>query len=284
MTYRFIESHRPAFALEKMCKALEVSRSGYYSWRCRPVSRRESENRQLLSEIEDTARKSRWTYGSPRVTAELRARGLVCGKNRAAKLMREHDIAAKIRRKFRKTTNSQHKLPIANDLLCRDFFSSEPNRIWASDITYLWTREGWLYLAAVMDIYSRRIVGWSLGASLDAGIAISALNKALQTRKPARELIFHSDRGIQYASASFCSVLNEHGIIQSMSHKGDCYDNAIMESFFSTLKAEIKCFGALETRNNAHLTIFEYIEMFYNRQRRHSTLNYKTPEEFEMPK
>jgi len=282
MKYSFIENHRSTFAAEKMCKALKVSRSGYYRWRKCGVSRRTSENRRLVFEIERISSKSRWTYGSPRVTAELRARGLSCGKNRVARLMRENGITAKTKRRYRKTTNSQHKLPIAKDLLFRDFSSPAPNRKWSSDITYLRTHEGWLYLAAIMDIYSRKIVGWSLSSSLHTEISVSALAKALQNRKPAPKLIFHSDRGIQFASESFRNLLSEHGIVQSMSHKGDCYDNAIMESFFSTLKAEIKCFGSLDTKKNAELVVFEYIEAFYNRQRRHSALNYKTPEEFEL--
>lgn len=259
MKYRFIESHRSTFAVEKMCRVLEVSRSGYYSWRFGSKSSIESKNQQLICDIEDIVRKSHWTYGSPRVTKELRSRGVICGKNRVTRLMHKHGITVKTKRKFKKTTNSEHKLPIAKDLLCRDFSSPAPNRKWASDITYLPTREGWLYLAAFLDIYSRRIVGWTLSTSLDASITISALNKALMNRKPSGELICHSDRGIQYASANFRNLLNKHGILQSMGHKGDCYDNAIMESFFSTLKAEIKCFGTLDTKENAELAIFEYI-------------------------
>ncbi len=281
MKYRFIDIHRSAFAVEKMCRTLGVSRSGYYSWRCRPESIYKSRNRQLLCDIEDIVRKSRWTYGSPRVIKELQQRGIICGKNRVTKLMNEHGITVKTKRKYKKTTKSEHKLPIAKDLLCRDFSSPAPNSRWASDITYLHTHEGWLYLTVVLDIYSRKVVGWTLSSSLDSSIAVSALNKALANRKPTSELIFHSDRGIQYASANFRAVLNKHGILQSMGHKGDCYDNAIMESFFSTLKAEIKCFGNLDTKKNAELAIFEYIEVFYNRQRIHSTINYKTPEEFE---
>jgi putative transposase len=281
MKHQFIESHRESFAVGKMCKALKISRSGYYRRRKYGESRRAGENRYLVNQIETVFEDSKKTYGSPRVIVDLREKGIMCSENRVARLMHENGIAPKTKRKFKTTTNSHHELAIADDLLQRDFSSPEPNRKWASDITYLWTREGWLYLAAIMDIYNRKIVGWSVSTSLNTEIITSALSKALRDRKPQKGLIFHSDRGIQYASKSFRSVLTANDIVQSMSHKGDCYDNAIMESFFSTFKAEIRCFDPLKTRASAKLAIFHYIEIFYNRQRRHSALNYKSPVKFE---
>lgn len=236
----------------------------------------------LLSEIRVIHRKSRETYGSPRVTAELRDRGIRCGRNRVARIMRDNGICAKMRRKFKRTTDSRHNLPVAANLLDQDFAVGRPNSVWAGDITYVPTDEGWLYLATVLDLYSRQVVGWSMKRRMTRDLVVDALKQAVGRRKPPPGLIHHSDRGSQYASGEFQELLNKHGFLCSMSRKGNCYDNACVESFFGTLKTEMICFERYKTRDDARRSIFEYIEVFYNRQRKHSTLGYKSPVEFEI--
>ena len=285
MKYEFIEENRSAFRVQKMCQALKVKSSGYYSWKRRGKSRRDKDNDRLLSEIRIIFMKYRRLYGSPRITDELRDNGHTCGENRVARLMKENGIAAKTKRRFKVTTKSRHNYPIADNLVNRKFSSDSPNRVWASDITYVWTKEGWLYLAAIMDVYSRQIVGWSMGKRLTQDLVIKALKQAIWRRNPSDGLIFHSDRGSQYAANEFRSLLKKHKMIQSMSGSGNCYDNAIMESFFHTLKVEHVYFERYEARQEAISSIFEYVEIFYNRVRKHSALNYKSPADYEtLPK
>lgn len=264
-----------------MCEVLEVSRSGYYSWLKRPESNHSKKNRRLLSEIRIVHDRSRKTYGSPRVTVELCAQGILCSENRVARLMSVNGIRAKSKRKYRATTNSKHNYRVAPNILNREFNVTRSNTVWVSDITYIWTTEGFLYLAGVIDLYSRLVVGWSMGARITSELTSDALNQALGRRQPEPGLLHHSDRGSQYASDDYQSLLNDHRMICSMSRKGDCWDNAPMESFFATLKTELIHDERFVTREDAQAMIFEYIEMFYNRERRHSSLGYESPANFE---
>lgn len=281
MKYWFIESHRSEHRVEKMCRVLKVSRSGYYAFRGRGKSMRQLDNERLLGEIREAHKESRKVYGSPRITDVLREGGFRCGENRVARLMRTNDIRAKMKRKFKATTDSGHNLPVAKNLLNRQFKVDNPNRVWVSDITYIWTTEGWLYLAVILDLFSRQIVGWAMSDGITQDIVTSAFSQALWRRKPKAGLMFHSDRGSQYAADGFRSLLAGRGFIQSMSRKGNCYDNAVAESFFHTLKTEVIYHEKYLTRDQARQSVFEYIEMFYNRKRKHSTLGYRSPCEFE---
>ena len=276
-----MRDHRVLFRVWLMCRALKVSRSGYYAWLVRPESERSCHNQSLLSEIRIVYQRSRRSYGSPRVTKELRESGHCCGEQRVARLMRENGIKAKTVRKFRVTTNSKHNHTVAENLLARRFTVACPNSVWVSDITYIWTTEGWLYLAAVMDLYARRIVGWAMSHRIDGELTLSALRQALTHRRPKAGLIHHSDRGKQYAAGDYQTLLREHGVVCSMSRKGNCWDNAPMESFFGTLKQELVYQEQFVTRDEAKAKIFEYIEVFYNRQRRHSSAGSHSPVEFE---
>jgi transposase InsO family protein len=280
MKYHFMERYGSGFSVRKMCRVLGVSRSGYYAYLRRGLSPRYAAERVLLTKIREIWEWSRRVYGSPRVTAELRAQGYRCGENRIARIMRVNSIASLTRKRFKLTTRSDHTLPVAEDLVGRDFTATAPNQLWVSDITYIWTWEGWLYLAAVMDVYNREIVGWTLYKRMTKELVANALLKALAKRAPEPGLIFHSDRGSQYASHRVCSILNSWQIHQSMSGKGDCFDNAIMESFFSSLKKELVHLKTFHSRAQANSYVFDYIEIFYNRQRRHSALNHKTPLEY----
>lgn len=281
MKYQFISEYRPAFPVKKMCLILEVSRGGYYKWEQREPSKRKKENKMLLDKIKGIHKKTKKRYGSPRITQELRKEGLLCGKNRVADLMRKNNIQAKAKKKFKATTNSKHNYPIAPNLLEQQFIAQGPNKVWASDITYIWTREGWLYLAAILDIWSRKIVGWAMGERQTKELVIGALKQAIGRRPVKKGIIHHSDRGSQYASTEYSKMLKKHGFQQSMSKKGDCYDNAIMETFFHTLKTELIYWEHYKTRSEAKKSIFEYIEMFYNRERLHSSLDYNSPEDYE---
>ena len=268
-----------------MCKVLEVSRSGFYAWQSRPESRRSRHHRQLVEEMRAMhADRDMKSYGSPRVHRELVARGQLCCKNTVARLMREHGIVARTRRKYRVTTDSSHTLPLADNVLGREFQQDAPDRVWVADITYIWTQQGWLYLAVVLDVHSRMVVGWSMSERLQANLVTDALRMALGRRRPdqTRRLLHHSDRGIQYASGTFQQLLRDHNITCSMSRKGNCWDNAMMESFFATLKKERVHHEVYETREAARQSVFDYIERFYNRIRRHSALGYQSPEQFEM--
>lgn len=281
MKYAFIGEHRSGFRVKKMCRVLDVSRSRYYVWRTHSKGLRQQENERLLEKIKEAHKMSRRTYGSPRITKELKATGIPCGKNRIARLMRLEGIIAKTKRRFRITTNSRHNLSVAENLLNRQFEAEEPNKVWLSDITYIWTQEGWLYLSAVLDLFNRQVIGWSMDERLTQDLVLQALHQALGRRKAEPGVVFHSDRGSQYAGHAFRSVLKHHDIVQSMSARGNCYDNAVMESFFHTLKTEVVYFERYRTRAEARQSIFEYIEIFYNRIRRHSSLGYLSPLEFE---
>ncbi len=281
MKYVFIEEQGSRFGLEKMCRVLKVSRSGFYAWRCRVKSMRQVKNERLLADIREAHKRSRNVYGSPRITEELKENGIQCSRNRVARLMRINGIAAKAKRRFKTTTDSRHNLPVAKNLLNRQFRVDGPDKVWVSDITYIWTTKGWLYLAIVMDLFSRKIVGWAMSDRITQDIVISAFLQAMWRRKPKAGLMFHSDRGSQYAASDFRRLLSQHGVIQSMSGKGNCYDNAVAESFFHTLKTELIYHEKYLTREHARKSVFEYVELFYNRVRRHSTLGYCSPWKFE---
>ncbi len=280
MKYRYMERAGSGFEVMKICRILGVSRSGYYTYLRRGLSPRRQENERLVSRIREIWRARRRVYGSPRITAELRSEGHRCGKNRIARLMRENGIRSLMRRRFRVTTRSNHRLPVAADLVGRDFTAESINKLWLSDITYIWTWEGWLYMAAVMDVHSREIVGWALQDGLKKDVVIDALKTGLQKRTPRAGLIFHSDRGSQYASSEVRSLFRMWNARQSMSGRGSCFDNAVMESFFSSLKRELVYQETFHTKAQARRSVFEYIEIFYNRQRRHSSLNQRTPLEY----
>lgn len=258
-----------------------MSRGGYYAWRTRKPSRRTKINEVLQEEIERIFDESKRTYGSPRITVELKVQGIRCSENRVARIMAAHGIAAQQKRRFKRTTDSRHNYPVATNLLNQDFHVDKSNRVWVSDITYLSTPNGWQYLALFKDLHNRGIVGWALSGSLSSDLVIEALLKAIQRRKPSTDLIIHSDRGVQYASDCFRHLLQSYGIKQSMSRKGNCYDNAVAESMFATLKREIVNWGQFGTLEETKSLIFEYLEVFYNRKRRYSTLGNLTPEEFE---
>ncbi len=282
MTYRFIDEHKDHWPVRLLCDTLEVSSAGYYAWRQRPRSTQQERRDTLLVEIRATHVEVKARYGSPRIHAELVARGHDCCVNTVAKLMRDNGIAAKTAKKFRcTTTDSNHNLPVAENLLDRQFDPSAPNESWVADITYIPTREGWLYLAAVEDLYSRRVVGWSMADHMESRLVVDALALAVQRRLPGEGLLTHSDRGSQYASDHYQSLLARHGITCSMSGRGDCWDNAPMESFFASLKKELVLDANFATRAEARAAIVEYIEVFYNNQRRHSTLGYVSPAEYE---
>ena len=265
-----------------MCRVLEVSPSGYYAWKKRGPSERTQEDDKLVEKIEAIHHKSRGSYGSPRIHAELHAQGMAVGRNRVARLMRENGICGAMGRKFTKTTDSNHDFPIAPNLLARQFEAPEPDSTWVADISYVWTAEGWLYLAVIIDLFSRRVVGWSMDATMAQQLVLNALRMALGHRRPSSSgLIFHSDRGSQYAAKNYRAALDEAGIACSMSRRGDCWDNAVAESFFATLKKELVHRRLFVSRADAKTAIAEYIEVFYNRIRRHSTLGYLSPVDFE---
>lgn len=276
-----MKQYNTRFGLERMCATLGVSRSGYYSYRSRSKSKREIEREKLLKEIRIVFQSSRELYGSPRITAALLSKGIECNKKRISRIMRSNGIKAKTVRKYKATTNSKHKLPVAKNLLNQKFEVKQPNKVWTGDITYIWTKMGWLYLAVVLDLYSRRVIGWDIDKYMTKDLVIKALKKAVFNRKLNTNIIFHSDQGIQYASNEFRSVLDKEGIQQSMSRKGNCYDNAVSGSFFHTLKTELVYFEKYDSREDAKLSIFEYIEVFYNRIRIHSSIGYKSPTQFE---
>jgi transposase InsO family protein len=280
--FAFIEDHRQEFPVDLMCQVLQVSRSGYYAWRRRPPSARQQRQAELDQRIQQAYRAGRGAYGSPRVYRELLADGAACCENTVAKRMKVQGLRAKTQRRFVvHTTDSQHHHPVAENRLDREFRQAAPDQAWAADITYIPTQEGWLYLAAVIDLCSRKIVGWATADHLRADLTSQALGMALLHRQPPPGLLHHSDRGVQYACDDYQDLLQRHGLQCSMSRTGNCYDNAVMESFFGTLKTELVYHENYPTRAAAHQSLFEYIEVFYNRQRRHSTLGYVSPAEFE---
>ena len=281
MKYRAIEENVARFAIRLMCRCLEVSPAGFYAWRERPESLRTKANKKLLTLVTVTHAQSRQTYGSSRIHAALRAEGVEAGRHRIARLMRAHTIRAKTRRKFKATTQSNHNLPVAENILDRGFTVNAPDTAWVGDITYIWTQEGWLYLAVLLDLFSRKVVGMALSDRIDRKLALQALDQAIIAREPSPGLLVHSDRGSQYASHDYQDRLKDRGLVCSMSRKAECWDNAVSESFFGTLKQELIYHRTYATREEAKQEIFEYIEVFYNRQRRHSTLGYMTPVTFE---
>ena len=283
MKFCFVEDHRADYPVRVLCAALAVSPSGFYAWRSRPESVRTVENRTLLEQIRQVHADSGGRYGSPRVHAALQSRSIRVGRSRVERLMRCHGVRALVARPRRvNTTDSCHPFPIAPNLLQRQFTATAPNRIWLADITYLPTGEGWLYLAAVMDLHTRKIVGWSMRDHLRAEGALAALQMAVQRQKPGPGLIQHSDRGVQYACGDYVAALEKAGITPSMSRRGNCLDNAPMESFFHTLKTELVHHRHYGTHDQARRDVFAYIEGFYNRKRLHSALGYRTPQEIEL--
>jgi len=281
MTFRFIEGHKDRWPVRLMCETLEVSPAGYYAWLVRPPAFQQQRREALLVLIQGVHAEAKQRYGSPRVHAALAARGEACSVNTVAKLMRDNGIRAKSARKFRCTTDSNHPLPVASNVLDRQFDPERPNESWVADITYIPTREGWLYLAVVEDLYSRRVVGWSMAATMESRLVVDALEMAVQRRLPGEGLVAHSDRGSQYASDHYQRLLGKHGIECSMSGVGQCWDNAPAESFFASLKKELVHHEDYQTREEARASIFEYIEVFYNNQRLHSSLGYVTPAAYE---
>jgi transposase InsO family protein len=282
--YAAITAHQDHFPVRLMCRALGVSVGGYYASRQRPVSARTQADERLRVHVRAAHAKSRRRYGAPRVHEELKAGGIATSEKRVARLMREDGLVARGPRRFVVTTNSAHAEPVAPNLLARRFELAEhptPDRAWVGDLTYIPTREGWLYLAVLLDLATRRVVGWATGATLDTALPLSALRRALAERRPAPGLIHHTDRGSQYASQAYRAVLAAHGVWPSMSRKGDCWDNAVAESFFSTLEHELLADADFHSRHEAQHAIFEFIEVWYNRERRHSTLGYVSPVQYE---
>ena len=280
MTFGFIAAEKAHFPVRVLCRALEVSPSGFYAAQQRPPSARAQADTAVLRRLHVVHAESRGTYGRPRLRRALRDDGLRVGDRRVQRLMRVGGLVARGRRRFRVTTDSAHQAPVAPNTLARGFAVTHPNRVWASDITALWTTEGWLYLAVLLDLASRRVVGWAADETMPTGLPLAALRQALARRSGVRGLLHHSDRGVQYASARYQAVLRHHGLRVSMSRKGNCWDNSVVESFFSTLKTELHpaCWA---TRAEARAAIADYIDRFYNVRRLHSTLGYRSPADFE---
>lgn len=289
MIYRFIDTYRrngvDGWSVKKMAKVLEVSPSGYYAWRKHRESMRKQMDAVLIQEITAIQKQHRYRYGSPRICRELRPRGFRVGHNRVARLMRSNRLNCRCRKKFVRTTNSRHNEPVAGNMLARQFTVPTPNTVWVSDITYLPTREGWLYLCIILDLHDRKIVGWSMRSDMTALLVIDAFTAAVLSRRPRGSLIFHSDRGIQYCSTEFRTASSAlvPGLIRSMSRKGNCWDNACAESFFKTLKRELGGLDGSCTKKEVRLLVFEYLECYYNRIRMHSHLGYRTPVEMTQP-
>jgi len=282
--YACIARHRGEYPVRLMCRVLDVSPAGFYGWRTRAPSAHALADERLMLNVRVSHQRSAGTYGAPRVHQDLRAQGFHVGKKRVARLMRQQGLVGRVRRRRVRTTDSTHPDPVAPNLLARQFAVQgigAMDRIWVSDITYVPTREGWLFLATVLDLASRRVVGWAMRETLELDLALSALRMALGTRRPAPGLLHHSDRGTQYAAAEYRAVLAAHGMIASMSRKGDCWDNAVAESFFATLELELIVKSEWRTRDAARRAIFRYIETWYNRERRHSTLGYRSPAQYE---
>ena len=277
MKYAWIDCHRQQYPIAMSCRVLDVSRSGFYEWRDRPPSPRQQQDTQLLGHIRRIHRFSRENYGARKVHQALLAEGIACGRDRVSRLRRQARIVAKRRRRFVVTTRSKHRHWIAPNLLNRDFTAQAPNQVWAGDVTFIATRTGWLYLAILLDLHLRKIVGWAMSHRNDQALVVDALQMAVKRQQPGSGLIHHSDRGSTYASQSYRDLLKGYGMISSMSRKKDCWDNAVAESFFSTLKNELVWGSNYANRLEARSAIFEYIEVFYNRQRLHQTLGYRTP-------
>ena len=283
MRFRFIDAEMVGLAMpaSRLCKLLQVSVSGYYAWRNRSPSQRQLDDMVLLAHVRAAFRCSRETYGAERVHHELAGNGVEIGRHRVARLMRENGLSPKRKQKFKKTTDSQHNKAVASNLLDQDFSAEAPNRKWAADISYIWTAQGWLYLAVIIDLYSRRVIGWAAGARITSDLPRRALNRAIALRQPGAGVIHHSDRGSQYCSDVYQARLGELGFLVSMSGKGNCYDNAVVETFFKTIKSELIWRTVFRSRSHAETAIAEYIDGFYNPERRHSTLAFTSPVKFE---
>jgi len=282
MRFRLIEDHRDVWPVRVMCDALTVSPSGFYAWRSRPESPRKIANRELLADIQRVHAQHRERYGAPRIHVELRAEGHTVSRKRVARLMHRHGIQARAPQRYRVcTTDSKHSLPVAENLLDQNFVADRPDQVWLADITYIPTGEGWLYLAVILDLFTRKVVGWAMRDHMRAELTIAALTMAIQRRRPRAGLIHHSDRGSQYAAGDYRDILQAAAIVRSMSRKGNCWDNAPMESFFGTLKTELVHHSEYPNRDAARRDLFAYVEGYYNRQRRHSAIGYITPEQAE---
>jgi transposase InsO family protein len=279
--YQFIAEHAAEYPVQRQCQVLEIAESGYYAWRKRQPSMRQQADEQLLNEIQVIYQQHQHRYGSPRIHAALKKQGRQCSRKRVARLMRQTHLRSVRQRRHLQTTDSKHGYPVAANVLNRQFEAQHPNQKWVADITFISTQSGWLYLAVVLDLFSRRIVGWAMSASCDATLVQNALYMALSQRQPTAALLHHSDRGSQYAAHAYQALLTQHHITVSMSRQGTCYDNAVMESFFRTLKAECVDLHVFQSHSHARLVIFEFLEVYYNRQRLHSTLGYCTPAAFE---
>lgn len=282
MKYAFIKENNRQYGVQKMCRVLKVSRSGYYGWKIRPVSKRELFDKYLAMEIRQIHIESKENYGAIKVWKALKAKSIYCGKHRVARLRKINGIESKRRRRFKVTTISKNTKWIFPNRLNRSFQVARPNKVWVGDVTYIATRNGWLYLAILLDLYSRKVIGWSMSDRNNKELVLNALNMAIERRKPQSEVLHHTDRGSTYGSDDYRSKLISSGLVPSMSRKGDCYDNAVAESFFSTLKNELFFGQRFMSRNYARSEIFKFIEIFYNRQRLHQTLNYITPEMMEL--
>ena len=281
MSFALIDAKKAEVPIETACAALNVSVSGFYAWRKRPASQRQTDDMIILAYIRAEFETSNETYGSPRMHAELRESGLATGRHRVARLMGENGLKARQKTRFKKTTDSDHGGPVAPNVLDQDFTAQGPDEKWGVDISYVWTAEGWLYLAIVLDLYSRKIVGWSISDRMKRGLAMDALRRAIILRQPPPGLIHHSDRGSQYCSADYRRLVRDHGFIASMSGRGNCYDNAMVETVFKTIKSELIWRTSFTTRDQASKAIGQYIEGFYNPRRRHSGLSYVSPAAYE---
>ena len=281
MKYRFIKNHEYLFPIEKMCKVLEVGSSSYYKWKSNPISNRTLRKNEIKQQISAIYFVSKQRYGSPRITFELQSLGYKISRITVAKYMKELGLRSKLSKKFKVTTDSKHNYLVVENVLDRNFNVTNPSRVWVSDITYIQTKEGFLYLTTVIDLYDRKLIGWSLSKTMSTQrTSLAAWKMAIRNRSVQKGLIFHSDRGVQYASKKFANTIESYGVIRSMSRKGNCWDNAVAESFFKSLKTELIYGNNLITKEQMELEIFEYIEIWYNKKRRHSALNYKTIEEF----
>jgi len=281
MKYEFIKNHESLFPIEKMCIVLKVSSSSYYKWKTRPLSNRERRKREIKKQITSVYFASKQRYGSPRIAVELDSSGFKTSRITVAKYMKELGLRSKLSRKFRVTTDSKHNYLVADNILNRNFLVSSPSQAWVSNITYLQTKDGFLYLTAIIDLFDRKVIGWSLSTGMSTTeTSLAAWKMAVKNRKVDQGLVFHSDRGVQYGSKKFTKTIESYGAIRSMSRKGNCWDNAVAESFFKSLKTELIYGNKLIAKEKMELEIFEYIEIWYNKKRRHSTLNYKTIEEF----
>lgn len=281
MKYAFMRAHQDQFKIYRMCRALEASRSGYYSWRTGKESKRSEQNRTVLAEIRKVHEENREAYGAVKTWRELKAQGIECGRHRVARLRRGAGIEARRKRGFRITTQARAGVMVAENKLNQCFEVGMVDRAWVGDITFIATGSGWLYLAVLLDLYSRRVVGWAMSERIDQQLVLDALHMALGQWRPQPGLIHHTDQGRQYSSTAYVETLRKHGMVQSMSRKGNCYDNAVAESFFSSLKNELVHHCSFKTRDEARTAVFEYIEVFYNRQRRHQSLDYVSPVAYE---